>query len=159
RFLGAAVSRVKFTEKFSGRKLSEDMWMYGLRMSGPGTLFDGPPLDFNLWFSLDKPGYYSQFADGKPTGFLLFGDIMAQLPLVDYRNTLVTYGLGVMWTYTKYRVPVNDLHFDSQEFRLGVDLGLGVGQRIGKFMIRLDGKYYIEKTQYPGYILSVQAEY
>ncbi|NJM10450.1 MAG: hypothetical protein HC883_06275, partial [Bdellovibrionaceae bacterium] len=100
RYLGGAVAMVNFTEKFSGKKFSDNMLMYGLRMSGPGTLFDGPPLDFNFWFSLDKPGYYDNFASGKPTGFLMFGDVMIQLPFIDAKNTLVTYGLGLMWVYT-----------------------------------------------------------
>lgn len=159
RFLGGAVSMVKFAEKFSGRRLEDDMLMYGLRMTGPGTLFDGPPLDFNFWFSLQKPGYYNNFASGEPTGFLFFGDVSAQLPLLDVRNTLITYGLGLMWVYTRYQVPVRNLTFDSQEFRLGLDAGLGVGQRFGKYMLRADAKYYYEKTQYLGFILSFQTEY
>lgn len=159
RFFGAAVSRVNFTEKFSSRRLMDHMIMYGLRMSGPGTLFDGPPLDFNFWFSLQKPGYYSQFDSGSPTGFMMFGDVMAMLPLISMDDNLVSYGLGVMWTYTKYAVPVKGETFDSQEFRVGVDFGLGYGHRFGHYLLRGDIKYYFEKTQYPGYVLSFQREY
>jgi len=164
RYLGGAVSMVQFTEKFSGKKYSDNMMMYGLRMSGPGTLFDGPPLDFNFWFSLDKPDYYSNFAQ-KPSGFLMFGDVMIQLPLIDGKNTLLTYGIGVMWVYTRYKVPVRQqstgrqVTFDSQELRVGLDAGIGLGRKIGKTMLRLDTKYYYEKTQYFGYILSLQGEY
>jgi hypothetical protein len=128
-------------------------------MMGPGTLFDGPPLDFNFWFSLQKPGYYSRFDSGTPTGFLVFGDLMAMLPLVNLDNNLVSYGLGLMWVYTKYSVPVKQVTFDSQEFRVGVDFALGYGHRFGRFLLRADAKYYIEKTQYLGYVLSFQTEY
>lgn len=159
RYLGAAFAIVNFTEKFSGKKYSDDMMMYGMRMTGPGTLFDGPPLDFNFWFSLDKPDYYGKFASGKPTGFLLFGDVMAMLPLIDTTNWLATYGLGVMWTYTRYKVPVKGANFDSQEFRIGFDADLGVARRFGKYLLRVDAKYYYEKTQYLGYIMSFQGEY
>lgn len=159
RYLGGAAALVNFTEKFSGRKLSDPMLMYGLRMSGPGTLFDGPPLDFNFWFSLDKPGYYSQFASGEPTGLVLFGDIMAQLPMIDLDNTLVTYGIGLMWAYTRYKVPVKNVSLDSEELRIGADVGFGVGQKFGKYMLRGDIKYYIEATQYLGATLSFQTEY
>lgn len=159
RYLGGALALVNFKEKFSGKTFSDDMLMYGLRMTGPGTLFDGPPLDFNVWFSLGKPGYYKKFASGSPTGFMMFGDVMFMLPLIDAKNTLVSYGLGVMWLYTRYKIPVRGANFDSQEVRLGFDAALGIGQRMGKMMLRLDAKYYYEKTQYFGYILSLQGEY
>jgi hypothetical protein len=159
RYLGAALAMVNFTEKFSGQKLSDDMLMYGLRMSGPGTLFDGPPLDVNVWFSMQKPGYYSRFSNGSPTGFMMFGDVMIQLPFIDAKRTLVTYGLGAMWTYTRYSVPVKNVTFDSQEFRMGAVAGVGLGQKFGKFMLRGDVKYYYEKAQYFGYLGSFQMEY
>jgi hypothetical protein len=159
RYLGGALAMVNFTEKFSGQKLSDNMLMYGLRMSGPGTLFDGPPLDVNVWFSLQKPGYYSRFSSGSPSGFMMFGDLMIQLPFIDAKRTLVTYGLGVMWTYTRYNVPVKSVTFDSQEFRMGGVAGVGVGQKFGKFMLRGDVKYYYEKAQYFGYMGSLQMEY
>lgn len=161
RYLGAAVSMVNFSEKFQGKRFSDNMMMYGLRMTGPGTLIeDGPPLDFNLWFSIDKPGYYSKkLGSSAPTGFMMFGDVMAMLPLIDMKNTIINYGLGVMWVYTNYKVQLKSRKFDTSEFRVGLDAGLGVGQKIGKYMLRLDGKYYYEKTQYFGVILSFQGEY
>lgn len=165
RFFGGALAQVKFTERYSGRRLSDNMLMYGLRMTGPGTLFDGPPLDFNFWFSLQKPKYMNEFAASQPTGFLLFGDVMAMLPLIDSGNWLVSYGIGLMYVYTRYSIPVKNSttnetgNFDSQEFRMGVDFDFGVARRIGKALVRGDIKYYYEKSQYVGYLLSVQMEY
>ena len=164
RFVGGALSMVHFTERFSGRKLGSDMLLYGLRMTGPGTLFDGPPLDFNFLFSLQKPGYYSKFA-GSPSGFMLFGDVMAMFPLVNGDKFLLSYGMGLMWVYTRYTVPVREAitgelaNFDSQEFRMGADFSLGAARRFGRYQLRGDIKYYVEKTSYPGYTLSFQMEY
>jgi len=159
RYLGAAVARVNFTEKFSGRKLSDQLTMYGLRMTGPGTLMDGPPLDVNLWFSLDKPAYYDVFSTGI-NGFLLFGDVMAMLPLVSGENWVVSYGLGLMWTFTRYRVQIRGENTDSLELRIGLNGGLGIGRKLGKaYLLRADAKYYFEKTQYMGYLISLQREY
>lgn len=165
RFLGGGLAQVNFSEKFSGRKYSDNMLMYGLRMTGPGTLFNGPPLDFNLWFSLDQPAYLSKFSNSSPTGFLLFGDVMAMLPMVDVNNWIVSYGLGLMYTFTKYRVPVRSAatgvtrDVDSLEFRIGASTGIGVGRRFGKYLARFDAKYYIEKTSYLGLLASFQMEY
>ena len=159
RYVGGALALVNFTEKFSGQKFSDQMLMYGLRMSGPGTLFDGPPLDVNIWFSVQKPGYYSKFTSTPPQGFLMFGDFMVVLPFYEGTNTMVTYGLGAMWTYTSYKVQVKNSRFDSQEFRIGADLGLGVTHRFGRYAVKGDVKYYYEKTQYLGWIASFQTEY
>lgn len=165
RYLGAAVSRVHFTEKYSGHKLSDQMVMYGLRMTGPGTLFDGPPLDFNFWFSLQKPKYFQNFADAAPRGFLVFGDVQAMFPMIDVDNTIINFGMGVMWVYTNYKIPVKNkssgkvASFDSQELRMGFDVSAGFGHRFGRYLARGDVKYYIEKTSYAGYLLSFQMEY
>lgn len=159
RYIGGAVALVNFTEKFSGKKLSDSMLMYGLRMSGPGTLFDGPPLDVNIWFSMQKPGYYNKFTAAAPSGFLMFGDLGVTLPFFEGKDTLVHYGLGLMWVYTNYKVQVKSSHFDSQEFRIGATVDLGVTQRFGQYAVKVDGKYYYEKTQYFGGILSLQVEY
>lgn len=160
RYLGGALAMVNFTEKFQGRKLSDNMTMYGMRMTGPGTLFDGPPIDFNFWFTLSKPGYYSKFSSGAPTGFMLFGDVMAMFPMIDTQRTIVNFGLGIMYTYTRYKIPVKEITIDSQELRVGLDLGLGAGIKLGqKGLLRADMKYYYEKTQYLGYLLSYQVVY
>ncbi len=171
RYLGGAAAMVNFTERYSSKKFSDNMLMYGLRYTGPKVLFDGPPLDLNVWFTFQKPGYFSNFTSGSATGFAMFGDLMAMLPLYDHGSWLVTYGFGLMWAYTKYTLPVSivkiengvrtttSVAFDSQDFRIGVDLGLGAGRKIGRGMLRADVKYYFERTQYFGYLLSYQREY
>lgn len=159
RYLGGALASVNFTEKFSGRNLSDQMLMYGIRMTGPGVLFDGPPVDFNLWFSMDKPGYYQKFTSKTPTGFLVFGDAMLMMPLKDEKNWCINYGVGIMGVYTRYKVAVKNSSFDSQEFRLGADFGLGGAYRINQYAIRADVKYYYEKTQYMGFVGSFQTEF
>lgn len=166
RYLGGTLAMVNFTEKFSGRKLSDQMMLYGLHMSGPGTLFDGPPLDFNFWFSLSQPDYLKQFSAGTPTGFMLFGDVGFQLPFYDGKSTLVTYGPGLMALYTNYKIPVKSPSagkartFDSQEMRIGVDVSVAVSQKITKkLLVRGDLKYFYEKAGYLGYGLSIQGEY
>ncbi len=160
RYLGGAVAMVNFSEKFSGQTLTSGTLMYGLRMTGPGTLWDGPPIDMNIWFSLTPPKYLSVIDDETSTGFFLFGDVQFMLPMLDTKTVLISYGPGIMWTYTNFKVPIKTRTFDSQEFRIGLDFGLGLGLKVTKkLMARTDIKYYYERTQYLGYIFSVQGEY
>jgi hypothetical protein len=89
---------------------------------------------------------------------------MLVLPFIERTDWLWTYGLGVMWTYTNYKVQIGNSKFDSQEFRLGLDAGFGAAYRFGPahkkmYAIRMDAKYYFEKTRYYGFTTSFQTEY
>jgi hypothetical protein len=153
----------QYKEKFENHTLTASMPMYGLRMTGPGTFFDGPPLDFNFLFSLTKPSYYSTFAKSV-SGFMMFGDLDLVLPFIERTNWLWTYSLGLMYVYTNYKVQISDSKFDSQELRIGFDAGMGGAYRFGParhkiYAIRADAKYYFEKTRYFGFLTSFQTEY
>ena len=164
RFLGGALAMVQYTEQYQGHKLSDNVLFYGLRMSGPNTLWLPLPLDFNIWFAMQPPAYLKTFG-GQPSGFTVFGDLALQLPAVNLDDWMVTYGVGLMYAYASYKIPVKKANtstlvtFDSAEFRLGVDFGLGVGTRIKKVLVRADLKYYIEKSSYLGGLGSVQLEF
>ena len=164
RYLGAALASVGFSEIYQGHKLQQQMMMFGLRMSGPNTLGLPLPLDLNIWFG-SKPSYLATFGGGGGSGFLVFGDLGLQLPAVNLDDWMVTYGLGLMYTYTRFKIPVKRksdnkvFEFDSQELRLGVDFGLGVGARIKKVLLRGDLKYFLERTQYIGFVASAQLEF
>ena len=57
RYVGLALADMNYTEKFGGKNYSSQMMMYGLRATGPGILWDGPPIDINIWFTLAAPSY------------------------------------------------------------------------------------------------------
>jgi len=165
RTVGGAFAMVNYSERYSGKTFKDTMPMYGLRLTGPELLFEGPPLDINLLFSFEAPDYLSRYSNQKPSGFLAFGDIMALFPLINLDDTIVNYGFGLMWTYSSFKVPVKAktsgvvYNFDSQDLRFGVDVGVSVGTRFGPVILRTDVKYFIEKTQYLGYMASLQTEF
>lgn len=159
-YIGGAVGTVQYSEIFQDRTLSSQMPVYGFRMTGPGTLFDGPPLDFNFLLSLSTPSYYSKFTSSRPTGYLLLSDVMMMLPLWEGRQAYVYYGLGVMGAFAAYKVQIKNSLYDSKEFRMGADFGLGGGVRVGDTaLLRADLKYYYERTHYMGALISFQTEY
>ncbi|NCN42063.1 hypothetical protein GW916_12535 [bacterium] len=160
QFIGFTVGRKNYNQQYSGSVYKADMTFFGFRSTGPGTLFDGPPLDFNLAVSLDSPEFYSEFAQNKPNGFLVFSDLLLQLPFWESKRQIVYYALGLMMSYSKYEVKINNQLSDSSEFRLGGELGLGYGFRLfGNGMVKLDYKYHFEKYQNRSYWLSYLVEY
>ncbi|MBX7231895.1 MAG: SH3 domain-containing protein [Bdellovibrionales bacterium] len=159
RYAGAGLGLLGFTEKFRGTELSDQVVMYNLRFTGPGVLFDGPPLDVNFSFSLNPPQYYDGISRTPASGFFIFTDILLLLPFWEWNHDLIYYGIGPMVTYTKFQVQSTFNYIDSQEFRLGIVGSLGYGHRFKKWIARLDGKYYFETTRYFGYWASVQYEF
>jgi len=159
RYLGAGFGNLNFSERFSGKTLHAYVPMINFKFSGPGVLFDGPPLDFNFSISAAVPAYYKKFAQTEPTGFLIFSDTQFLMPLAQWQDFLIYYGPGIMWTYTKFRVQVDFASRDSQELRFGVLGGMGAAFRIRRYIARLEAKYYYERSNYVGYWLSVQHEY
>ena len=161
RYFGGNLGRINFTEVISGKNLSSDTMMFGLKFSGPGFLMDEVPLDVDLLFSLAPPDYYDQQVATAPTsGFFAHSSAALRMPLMEWPNTLVFYTLGGMLTYTKFNVVINGQKFDSQEMRIGLTLGGGLAFRVSKKMVlQADIKYYIETTQYLGYLGSLVFEY
>lgn len=159
RYIGGGVGYLGFTEKFSGKEFSSNVMMFNFKMSGPGTLFDGPPLDFNFSFSPSAPDYYEKFSRGPAGGFFIFTDLLLNLPLIELNKGLVFYGVGIMTVYTQFKPVVSTTTFDSQEIRMGAAVSLGYAHRFGKYALRWDSKYYFEKTDYFGHWLSFQLEY
>lgn len=148
KYVGAQVGMVQFAEKFEGRTLSSDVLTFGLRGRGPGLLFDGPPLDASLSFSIEAPSYYDEFASGEATGFFVMGDLLFPFPFITDDNFSLTLGVGPMFAYTRFNVPVRTSEFDSQDLRLGFVGSLGVQYRIKKISLMLDAKYNYETVQY-----------
>lgn len=160
RYFGAGLGSVDFTEKFAGGKLHEQVTMYSFRVTGPDLLFEGPPMDVHVGFSLNPPDYYKKYSVAAPSGFFIFGDISLFMPFLERPNSLLYYGLGMMMTYTKFKVKINNFDYiDSQEFRVGAVGDVGYAFRFGRWLARADVKYYFERTSYLGYWLTVQHQF
>jgi len=155
KFLGPNIGIVQFTEKFDRKDLSSEVMTFGLRGSGPGLLFDGPPLDMGIAFSIEAPSYYSQFSSSDATGFFVIGDALFPFPIIASDNFALSLGVGTMFSYTRFSVQVRSSDFDSQEFRIGLAGSLSAMYRIDKIAIKADVKYHYETTEYLGYNLGL----
>ena len=159
RYAGGTLALVDYTEKFPGAKLHAQTPFIGLRLTGPGALFKGPPIDFNLQLSPMAPSYLNKLSGHKGSGFLLMTDLMLNLPLYDTPHTLLYYGLGILLNFSDYKVQVGNGTYNSQDLRLGMDFDVGYAYRFSHFVVRADLKAYIEKTFYLSEMLTFQTEY
>ncbi|MCB0413466.1 MAG: hypothetical protein KDD50_03975 [Bdellovibrionales bacterium] len=161
RYIGLGIGYINYTEEFEGRRLSQFLPAYGLKISGPGTMGFGPPLDFEVLIAPAAPSYYSQFADqnSKTSGFLLLGNVVLNLDLYVGEDSQVYYGLGIMSAFSKFDVPYQNEVLDSQELRMGALFHLGTFFRFGSWGLRFEGKYYYEREKYLAGTLGIQTEY
>ena len=160
RYIGGTFGMVNFTEKFSGRKFGSSEWMAGVRMTGPGTLAEGLPLDSAFLFNQGAPKFYKdEVSGGNPSGFFILGDIFLPYPFLETEDSLLSFGLGFMATYTKFSVQIKNTIFDSQELRGGLAGQIGFSLRFDRYILRLEGKYYYEKTDYLGYFVTFMGRY
>lgn len=159
RMVGASLAQVNYTEKFQGKASSAQTTMFGFRATGPDILGDSPPLDLNILVGFKPPSYYDTMSDGRASGFFLLGDVTFLFPLIDWDKALLNFGIGGMWSYTHFKVPVGVQTYSADDLRIGLDLSFGGAARFGSFVARADVKYYIEKTQYSGLMISLQKIY
>ncbi|MCB0363670.1 MAG: hypothetical protein KDD35_13165, partial [Bdellovibrionales bacterium] len=160
RYLGASFGFANFSEKFSGKVLNSSEWMVGFRSSGPGSLVEGLPLDASLLFHSGAPTYYTDgMTNTSASGFFVIGEVYLPIPLMATDAFLISTGLGMMATYTRFSVQIKETLFDSQEVRAGVAGQLGLTTRIGRFALRLDARYFYEKEAYTGYFATLMSRY
>lgn len=160
RYLGGSFSFVNYSEKISGRWFRSSTPMLGLKITGPGALIEDVPLDLNLMFSFAPPQYYERVLPGPHSGFFILADVVFQLPLAEWRNGLMTYGVGPMLTFTNFNLIVGNRGVENQELRIGAVLMGGVSHRVWRrLVVRGEVKYYWEKAQYFGTLFSAQWPY
>lgn len=161
RFLALNLASIQYKEKFSPQDLSAPVQFFGLKMTGPGYLFEEIPLDIDLLISPKPPAYYDdKLATAPSTGFLLFSSVSLKFPFIDLDNSQVYYSLGLFGNYSNYSIKIGSNNFDSQELKLGVVGGVGAAMRFHrKYFIQSDARYYHEKTKYWGYSFSFGLQY
>ncbi|USN48733.1 MAG: hypothetical protein H6626_06485 [Pseudobdellovibrionaceae bacterium] len=160
RYVGLYGGMLNFSEKVVDRFETESVTVFGLKVTGPGALFDGPPIDFEVGVSPSAPSYYSKLTSSPVKGFFIAGHLALMLPAIEKPQWYGYYGLGVMYVYAKYTIPADSVSIDSQELRLGLSvLGGAVYQVTDRFFVRAGAKYYYEKAGYVGAELSIQTTY
>ncbi len=159
RYWGLGINRVHFTERYRGYRLASDMDLYALRFTGPDVLFEGPPFDVNLAFSMNAPDHYKKLTGQKAAGFLGILDAMARLPFMMQTNYALEGALGFMIDYSRFRIGEGVTKASEQHLHLGLSMAVGAAYRIGKWIGRLDYKYHYNGLGFNSLLFTVQHEY
>ena len=69
RYVGVSYGSINMTEEYQGQTLSSQTPVIGVKLTGPEILLP-PPLDYELFFSLEAPKYFDKFAS-KTTGLFM----------------------------------------------------------------------------------------
>ncbi len=148
KFIGGGINYVNFTEEYASVILSDFSTMFSLKMTGPGVLFDGPPIDLEINLSFQPPAYYSDLI-GPTSGFYSLSSLSFVAPLHESSSSLLFYSLGIMGVYESFSVElVPGTPLEVEELRLGAVLGMGYAFYVGDFLLKFDAKYYYEQEKY-----------
>ena len=159
RFVGILVGQVGFKEDIAGVNASENLLIYGLKVTGPDVIVSGPSIDFNLALHYGAPTYYEKLSAVRPAGFVLFTDALALLPVIQRQNAALLFGIGPMLSYSSFQVVNAGRAQSLSMLNLGLSSMLGGVVRFAGVGLRLEAKYIYEKQSYTVYQAAVQTEW
>jgi hypothetical protein len=159
RYLGVAVGMTSFKESISGVDSNENLVTYGLKISGPDILIDGPVMDFNLVMHYGAPSYYDKLSVSKPSGFVIMTDALFVLPIYQGTNSMLYLGVGPMLVFSDFKVVNSSRAMDLSQLSVGLSGAAGFAVRFDKVAFRLEGKYFLEKQTSKAVQASIQTEF
>lgn len=159
RYVGLLIGQTAFKEGIHGVDANENLLTYGVKVTGPDVLISGPVLDFNVALHYGAPDYYTKLSAIKPSGFVLWTDLLLLMPIVNNDNWMITFGLGPLFVLSNFKVFNQDRPMDLTALNVGASFSLGAAVRFEKMAVRLEGKYHVEKQSYRGLLAAVQTEF
>jgi hypothetical protein len=159
RFIGVLVGQMEFKEEIAGVDAKENLLIYGLKITGPDVLINGPIMDFNLALHYGAPSYYDKLSTIRPSGFVLLTDALFLLPIFPRQNFTFLFGVGPMLSYASFQVANSGRAQSLSTLNVGLSTMLGSVVRFGGVGLRLEGKYMIEKQSYTVMQAGLQTEW
>jgi hypothetical protein len=158
RYLSLNYATFDYAEKIAKQTNSADLAMLGVKLTGPGSVMGGLPIDFEMNISTAEPDFYSKYYKSTK-GFMFLGHAMVMLQGPEFKKSAIYYGGGLALKYTRFEVITNKFPnssaIDSQDLVVGLAAQIGYAHEIGsKYLLKGDLRYYYEKEAYMGYALS-----
>lgn len=159
RYLGGGVNYINYTDKYENTTVSSFTPAVSVKASGPGWFF-GAPIDLEISTSVQVAEYFRKFSY-QTDGFFLHGSLQLMAPLAEYSKALLYYAYGLTMVYESFKVEPREgmAIVDSQELRLGAKFTVGTAFQVGKFVLKAEGNYYLEKANYISGGLYLQMPY
>lgn len=145
KYVGVLIGFSEFNEAITGVSSKENLLVYGLKITGPDVLLNGPIMDLNLAFHYGAPSYYTALSSTKPSGFVLMADALLLLPFFQRDLTMISIGLGPALRFSNFTVTSGGEPKSLTQLDLALSAALGGGFKLGKVAVRLEGKYLFGK--------------
>ncbi len=156
KYLGIFVGFLNYKETISGIDASENLMVYGLKLTGPKTLID-LPTDLTMTLHYGAPTYYNSFSSVKPTGFVLITDLLLLFPFLERKQTAFHFGLGPLIDYSSFQFGTPSGIANSSDLSIGLSAALGFGVKLGlNWAARGEYKMMWERSSYSAYQLAIQ---
>ncbi len=145
KYVGVLIGMSEFNEGITGVDAKENLLVYGLKVTGPDVLLNGPIMDLNLAFHYGAPSYYSSLSSTKPSGFVMMADALLLLPFFQRDLVMISIGLGPAVRFSSFNVTSGGEPKSLTQLDLALGAALGGGFKLGKVAVRLEGKYLFGK--------------
>ncbi len=160
RAVGLFYGRVTFKEELQDSIHSEDLSIYGLKITGPDVFFEGPVMDLNFGLHWGAPDYYLPISTNKPTGFLLMADSLIEVPMGTGQNSMLFMGVGPSLTFSHFVYQAGEAKTNSDHSKIGLTFAMGFGYRFTNGLIfRAEGKYLWQNISWNTIQLALQGSF
>lgn len=159
RYVGVLIGQSGYRENISGVDSNTTMSIYGLKVTGPDVLIDGPVIDFSVALHYGAPSYYDSLSTTKPAGFIMLTDALLLLPFMHGDNALAYLGAGPLLALSNIQTTTAGTPRTLTSFNLGASFSLGGAVRFDKLALRLEAKYFWEKQTYQALQAAIQTEF
>jgi len=162
RYRGPALAYLTYSENTMGALRSNSLPFYGFKVAGPNTMFGGDfRTDAEFLFHSGAPSYYEKGTGYPAAGWIFISDFIFETASPQSKWHMLTYGFGPMFKYTHYEVTLlntttnKEVSYSLDDMALGAVFDVGLHFRLADtYALRFNVKYYWEKTQYWGGILT-----
>jgi hypothetical protein len=158
-YLGIAGASVQYRELLARQEYSDSLIFYGIRATLPVSFLSGLFLmDLTALTTSTVPNYYKQVSSIAPSGMAALVDLQLQYGLMNFsrRKGWLYIGAGPLFGYTRYLVEIRGSKSDLEEAKAGMSFSVGASYSLGRFALKFEPRYYLERTQYLGFLGSLQ---
>lgn len=154
---GLTAGAANYTADFEGKNYSATQLFFGARWSGNWRGLAGFRPDAGALISPNAPKFLSAAgASGETKGFILLTDFSLLYPFVESDDFSLSAGGGPLVGYSSFSTKYNGQDKKSSVFKIGGVADVGAAINFDSGRVRLDVRYFLEKSGYLGGFLTVQ---